>query len=297
MKKYRFITLDAFTATPFSGNPCAVLPEADGLSTEQMQQIARETNMPETAFVLRSDQADYRVRYFTPRHEVPFAGHPTIATAFLLAQEKMIPLDGDVTTTRLEFNIGVLPVEVRLEDGRPVESLMTQAAPTFGSTFTAAEIASCYGLQESDLLAGCPAQVVSTGSAFLIVPAQSVEVLGKVVMDRPRLAALLDGAGVGASFMFSLGGFDPQADTHARMFDPRNPGEDPYTGSAAGCMGAYIVHYGLKPGPRLVAEQGHFVGRPGLGVLDIRSENGHVTGVRLAGQAVRTMEGAILVRE
>lgn len=297
LKNYRFVTLDAFTTTPFCGNPCAVLPEADGLTGEQMQQIARETNMPETAFVTRSEKANYRVRYFTPRSEVSFAGHPTIATSFLLAQEKMIPLDGSSVTTRLEFNIGILPVEIRLENGQPVESIMTQALPTYGATLSTAETAPCFGLAESDLRDDCPIQVVNTGAAFLIVAARSVDVLGKVVMDRPRLAHLLDRIGVSAAFMFSIGGFDPLADTHARMFDPRNAGEDPYTGSAAGCMGAFLVHYGLITGPKIIAEQGHFVHRPGVGVLDIRSENGAITSVRLAGSAVKTMEGRIFVQE
>lgn len=297
MKNYRFVTLDAFTTTPFCGNPCAVLPEADGLTDQQMQQIARETNMPETAFVTHSEQADFRVRYFTPRSEVPFAGHPTIATSFLLAQEKMIPLEGPSVTTRLEFNIGILPVEIRLDNGKPVESIMTQALPTFGATLSAAETAPCFGLSERDLRDDCPIQVVNTGAAFLIVAARSVEVLSKVVLDRPRLVQLLDRVGVSAAFMFSIGGFDPLVDTHARLLDPRNAGEDPYTGSAAGCMGAFLVHHGLKTGPKIIAEQGHFVHRPGLGVLDIRSENGAITLVRLAGPAVKTIEGQIFVQD
>ncbi|HPO57978.1 MAG TPA: PhzF family phenazine biosynthesis isomerase, partial [Anaerolineaceae bacterium] len=109
MGSYRFVTLDAFTSTPFAGNPCAVIPEAAGLTDDEMQKIARETNAPETAFIFPSEQADFRVRYYTPRSEIPFAGHPTIATVFLLAQEGRVPLVEPVTRLTVEFNIGVLP--------------------------------------------------------------------------------------------------------------------------------------------------------------------------------------------
>jgi trans-2,3-dihydro-3-hydroxyanthranilate isomerase len=293
---YRIITLDAFTATPFEGNPCAILPEADGLTTDQMQSIARETNLPETAFVYRSDKADFRVRYFTPRHEVPFAGHPTIATAFMLAQEKMVKLQEPVTTVQLEFNIGVLPVEIRVENDEPVEAIMTQQLPVFGMQLTAAETAPCFNIAENDIRSDAPVQVVSTGAAFLLVPVTGVDVLGRLKMDREYLSVLLDKAGVGAAFVFSLGGFDPTADTHARMQDPKNAFEDPYTGSAAGGMGAYIVHYGLKQAGIMRAEQGHFVGRPGMGLLEITANGREITCVRLAGAAVKVMDGNLFLK-
>ncbi len=106
MKKYRIIYLDAFTRVPFTGNPCAVLPEAEGLTDDQMQKIARETNLSETAFVFPSDKADVKVRYFMPHKEIPFAGHPTIATAFMLALEEMIQL----LVMAIMMTSGVVPV-------------------------------------------------------------------------------------------------------------------------------------------------------------------------------------------
>lgn len=293
MKSYRVITLDAFTTTPFAGNPCAVLPEADGLSDAQMQAIARETNLPETAFVLASSRADFRVRYFTPRQELGFAGHPTIATTFLLAMEKRFPLVEPITTVQVEFNIGVLPVDIQVEKGAPVEAIMTQQLPTFGKQFPADETAACFNLAATDLRSDCPVQVVGTGVAFLMVPVIHFDVLGKVKMDREKLGALVDQAGVSAAFMFSIGGVDPAADTHARLLDPRSAFEDPFTGSAAGAMGAFIIHYGLSKGPYLQAEQGHFVGRPGRGVLEIGQKDGNITSVRLAGKAVKVMEGQV----
>ena len=295
MTTYRFVTLDAFTATPFAGNPCAVLPEASGLTVEQMQQIARETNAPETAFISPSDRADFRVRYFTSRQEIPFAGHPTIATAFFLAMEGRIPLTEPVTTLRLEFNVGVLPVEIEVKNGQPVLATMTQQLPTFGKTVSATETAACFGLDLSDLYCESPVQVVSTGAAFLMVPLASLQALEHLNMDRDRLAALLQSAGVDAAFVFALSGYSDSADTHARLMDPKNAGEDPYTGSAAGAMGSYIVHYGLKANTVFQAEQGHLLGRPGLGVVDIRQEQGEITAVCVSGTAVKVMEGQIFM--
>jgi trans-2,3-dihydro-3-hydroxyanthranilate isomerase len=297
VKTLRFVTLDAFTTTPFAGNPCAVITQADGLSDAQMQQIARETNQPESAFILSSQKANFRVRYFTPHQEVPFAGHPTIATSFLIALEKMAPMTGDRAVLMMEFQIGVLPVEISLKNGAPVEAIMSQQPPVFGPQCSVAETAASLGLAEADLRAEAPVQVVSTGSPFLMALVKNVDVLGRIAVNREKLMDLLKRAGVNAIFVFSTGGFDPAADTHARMFDPFTGHEDPYTGSAAGGMGAYLVHYGVKLGPSLVAEQGHFVGRPGTGRLEIAQLDGKIRQVRLAGSAVKVMEGQIYLPE
>ncbi|MBC7222687.1 MAG: PhzF family phenazine biosynthesis protein, partial [Anaerolineae bacterium] len=287
--------MDAFTEVPFAGNPCAVLPDAQGLSDAEMQAIARETNLSETAFVFPSEQADFRVRYFTPRAEIPFAGHPTIATVFLLAEEGHIPLAEPVTRVRLEFPIGVLPAEVEVRKGVPRQVVMTQRRPVFGAVFSAEEVAPCLGLEVGALREDCPPQVVDTGVPFLLVPLRDLDALGQVRMDRPALQGLCRRAGVDAAFAFCLGGFSPEADTHARLLDPWGAHEDPFTGSASGAMAAYVVRHGLRPGPRLVAEQGHFVGRPGLGVLEVVGTREDLEAVRLAGAAVRVLEGDLLL--
>ena len=178
MKSYRIIYVDAFSDIPLAGNPCAVLPDASGLTDDEMQAIAAETNLSETAFVLPSQPADFRARYFTPRRELPFAGHPTIATAFLLAEDGLVKLNGPVTYVRLELGIGVIPVEIHSRDGaRPDFVIMTQQKPIFGQTFTAAETAPCFSLDVSDMLPAPPPQVVSTGVPFLIVPVRHVATL------------------------------------------------------------------------------------------------------------------------
>ena len=292
---YRIVYVDAFTSKPFQGNPCAVVPQADGLSEQQMQLIAREANQPETAFVMSSITADFRVCYFTPQHRVPFAGHPTIATGYLLAEDGRIK-PGDPAVVRFEFDIGPLPVEVYFsESGKPDRVVMNQPEPVFGKEVDIEETGSCFDLEPKELMEGLPAQVISTGVPFLIVPVRNLAVLKKVEMNRPRLRGLLKSCQAAAAFLFCLEGFDEESDTHARFFNPDGTMEDPFTGSASGCMGAYIIARGLKPGPALKIEQGHIMGRPGEGVLEIIGDNGKTTGIRLGGSAVKTLDGTIII--
>jgi trans-2,3-dihydro-3-hydroxyanthranilate isomerase len=296
---YRIVTIDAFTSSPFSGNPCAVVPEADGLSEEQMQLIARETNQPETSFVLGSREADFKVCYFTTTRRIPFAGHPTIATAFLLALDGRIvpPQARGMAEVRFEFDIGVLPVLVEFGPrGRPLRAIMSQPSPTFGAELGTEEVAAGFSLEAEDFLPGVPCQVVSTGVPFLMAPVRSLDVLKRAEMERPPLRELLARTGAAAVFMFALEGFAPEADTHARLFDPDGTMEDPFTGSASGCMGAYIVRHGLRPGPTFRLEQGHLLGRPGQGILEVLGDSRRISGIKLSGSAVKTTEGTITIR-
>lgn len=289
---YRFYYLDAFTTNRFEGNPCAVFPEADGMSEKEMQSLAKETNLPETAFVLASDQADFKVRYFTPRNEIPFAGHPTIATAFLLADQGRIKLQGTRTTVQFEFNIGVLPVEVEAQNSGAIERVgMQQQNPVFGETVDVNEFAPLLGLNSADFIPDAPIQVVSTGVAFLMVPLKSVELVRKADMNRPELRKLLSGLGLNAMFVCTPHGFTADGDTFARLMDPDNAGEDPYTGSATGCMGSYFYHYGVISNPRMVCQQGHLLGRPGEGIIQLEGEPGEITNVKLYGKAVASLQG------
>ena len=295
MRRYSVIYVDAFTRTPYAGNPCAVLPEASGLSDAEMQAIAREANLSETSFVLPSEAADFRVRYFTPRSELPFAGHPTIATAWALAEEGRIALREPLTTITFEFNIGVLPVDIVVEQGKPVRVVMTQRKPEFGKAFSIEETAPGLGLAPTDLRSDCTPQVVGTGVPFLLAAASGLPALRSATVQREILSDLCRRSGVAAVFLFCLGGYGEHADTHARLLDPHGSSEDPYTGSAAGAMAAYVVHYGLAEGPSFLAEQGHILGRPGEGVLEIVGRREDIESVRVSGAAVRTLEGAFLL--
>ncbi|MBN2051305.1 MAG: PhzF family phenazine biosynthesis protein [Spirochaetales bacterium] len=290
--KYRFHYVDAFTTKPFEGNPCAVFPEATGLSDEDMQNLAKETNLPETAFVFSSDQADFKVRYFTPRQEIPFAGHPTIATAFVLAREGYIPLTAGKITVRFEFNIGVLPVELRSSDSGMLEgAAMRQMPPEFGATLDFASQAHLLGLEAADVLPGVNAQVVSTGVPFLMVALRTPEAVKNAVMDRPGLKKLTENLPAKVLFVFCPRGFTSEGDTFARLLDPDNAGEDPFTGSATGCMGSFLYRYGLVNKNRLVCEQGHLLGRPGSGILELEGTPERITGITLFGKAVTSFTG------
>ena len=293
MKTYRIAYVDAFTREPLKGNPCAILPDASGLTAEEMQAIARETNLSETSFVFPSTQADFRVRYFTPREEIPFAGHPTIATTYLLAQEGLIPLREPSTIIQLEFKVGVLPVELFVQEGWVQRIVMTQKKPSFGPTFSREEVCPCFNLTPSDLRAECLPQVVSTGLPFLIVPVKDLSILEKVQINRDALSRLCQKADVSDAFMFCLGGFEPESDTHARLLDPFGASEDPFTGSASGAMGAYVFRYGLKNKKILQAEQGHFVKRPGYATIEVVGSPNDIETVKVGGEAVKVMEGVI----
>ena len=295
MQKYRVIYLDAFTAAPFCGNPCAVLPEAGGLTDEQMQKIARETNLSETAFVLPSDNADVRVRYFMPHRETPFAGHPTIATAMMLGLEGLLPMGQSEVVMDFEFNIGVLPVGIQIDsDGKPLRAIMTQQKPTFGTEAEVNDLGECFGIAEKDFIPGTRPQVVSTGVPFLMVPVNSIDILKNVQIDRPRFQSLLKSIDVHAAYMFCLEGFQKDADAHGRLFTDTPGSEDPFTGSAAGCMGAYIAQHGLRPGSVFKIEQGHLMGRPGTGTVEIVGSAKDIEAVKVGGSAVKTLDGFIL---
>jgi len=294
--KLRIAYLDAFTSEPFCGNPCAVLPEAGLLTAEQMQRVARETNLSETAFVLPSEKAAVRVRYFMPHREIPFAGHPTIATAFMLAQEGRIPAGRPVSCIDFEFNIGVLPVEVHWDrSGVPLRAVMTQKEPSFGVRVDPATLAECFELQTDDFLKEVPARVVGTGVPFLMVPVRGLDVLRKAHMHRSRLTSALSPLGVDAAYLFCQEGIDADADAHGRLFAPANAFEDPYTGSAVGALGAFMVRHELHSGPRITVEQGHLIGRPGKGIVEIIGPADGIRAVKVGGSAVRTLEGFIYV--
>ena len=296
MSQYRIIYLDAFTTEPFSGNPCAVLPEADRLTDDQMQKIACETNLSETAFVLPSEKAAVRVRYFMPYQEIPFAGHPTIATAFMLAQEGRVPANEDVSRVNFEFNIGVLPVEIHWDaNRRPVRAVMAQTAPTFGAVADPQDLIPSLGLRGKDILDSGPIQVVSTGVPFLIIPLIDMASLRKARMDRPRLLSVLKDLQVDAAYLFIPGGFDAETDFHGRLFSPGGDSEDSFTGSAVGAAGAYAVRYGILSGPELTVEQGHMVGRPGRGTVEILQSADQIVSVKVGGSAVRTLDGYIYI--
>jgi trans-2,3-dihydro-3-hydroxyanthranilate isomerase len=285
-----FRLVDAFTETPFLGNRLCVVPDApETLTTEQMRMLALETNFSETTFVTESRADGYRMRIFTPDAELPFAGHPTIGTAFTLASE------GRTSSTTVQTTaIGDVPVEVDLARGF---AWMTQQRPVFRGEFDdRALVAEASGLEPDDLDPSLPMQVISTGLAPLLVPIRDEAALRRAERYEPTCRRATDASGGECLYLFAIRG---DGDVLARMFDVSfGVGEDPATGSAAGPLGVYLASRGLAglPGEAVVA-QGEMVGRPSFLHLDIRPDADSWTvrvggGVRIVGEGVfRLPEG------
>lgn len=296
MSEYEITIVDSFTTERYAGNPCAVVTQAEGLTTEQMQAIAREMNLSETAFVTPSRVADVRVRFFTPRKEIPLAGHPTIATMHALVEEGRFDVGGGAQRIAQELNVGVLPVDLsRREDGR-VRVAMTQATREFHQELDREAFADVLGIEPPDLLAGAPPQVVSTGTRQAMIPVRSLAVLERVSPDLARLAELETAEGYFSTHVFALETHDPANRVHSRHFGPSSGvWEDPVTGSATGGMAAYLWRHGLVRDASYTVEQGHMMGRPGHVEVEVEGEGDTPTTVRIAGTAVTVLRGTITV--
>ncbi|GIW12588.1 MAG: putative isomerase [Tepidiforma sp.] len=296
MPDYQVKIVDAFTTQRYAGNPCGVLTKADGLTDGQMQQIARELNASETAFVFPSRRANFRVRFFTPLKEIPLAGHPTIATMHALVEEGRIDLSRGRVRVTQELSIGVLPVDIDLDEQRNVRVVMTQGKPEFGRRLDRNVLADALGIAPSDILGDAPVQVVSTGTPQAMVPVRSLDVLRRL---RPNFQHLGDLEEVGHYFsthVFCLEAIDPGHRAHARHFAASaGVAEDPVTGSATGAMAAYLWKYGLLREKRFVAEQGHIMGRPGFVEVEVDAEGDEPVAVRIAGTAVTVLRGTVAV--
>jgi len=250
----RFRLLDVFCDRPFAGNQLCVVPEVPvGLDAELMQTLAREIAFSETTFVTASGGDRYTMRIFTPDQELPFAGHPTLGTAYVMVAEGRVRSPAIQTTT-----VGEVPVEVDVEDG---SGWMQQRPPVFGDEFHASDaIARAAGLEPIDLHPDLPAQVVSTGLGPLLAPVRDLETLRRAERDGRATRELGERAGSECLYLFAI-----TADgVTARMFDPGGGiGEDPATGSAAGPLGAYLAQRRLAGMPgRVTVAQGEQVGRP-----------------------------------
>ena len=288
-----FHTLDVFTETPFAGNPLAVVLGADGLSTAQMQTIAREFNLSETIFVMapRDPAHSARVRIFFPTAEIPFAGHPTIGCAILLAEEVH---QGDFSTTiTLEEEAGLVPVTVSRQGGRVVAELTAPVLPyPAGGTPDAALLAAALDLAPEDLGPQAPG-VHEGGPRFLYAPLASLDALARARVVEPHWSRLMAAHGVDSAYLYAKGA---GCDYRARMYSPTaGIPEDPATGSASALLAAQLLANGAVPDgtTRLTLHQGVEMGRPSILQLTIEAAGGALTAVRIAGSAVRIGEGQL----
>lgn len=293
-REYRFVQVDVFTERIFGGNPLAVFPDGRGLTGGEMQAIALEMNLSETTFVLPATRADCpaRVRIFTPVRELAFAGHPTLGTSWVLANEGLLP--AGTRDFNLEEGIGPVPVTLEGDPRNPSFVWMRHRDAIFGPPLSnRAAVAAAVGLTEADLLPDAPIRTGSTGNVFLYVPLRNQQAVDRAVADTAALAALL-GTSLGVFVLAPAS--DPGAGrVYSRMFAPhQGVPEDPATGSASGALGAYLVQHNLvkSTGPtRIVSEQGKKMGRPSFVHVTLRSSGDGVTDIRVGGGVVPVLEG------
>lgn len=289
-RSYRFRWVDAFTETPMGGNPCAVVFDAAGLSEERRIAFTRETGLVECAFLVGSQKADFGVRYYLATGEIRMAGHPTIATCAALEAEGL--LEGRESFT-LEVGSGVLPIDRAARSSAPSVFTMTQMAPKFGREYEAGEIARLVGLTTDDI-AAVPQTVSVGGTAFCITLLETADALRRARLDLERDFAMKGRRDFMEPFLCVRGGATEAGDTFARLLlPPPMPPEDPFTGSATGCMAAFLWQQGLIREPRFVAEQGHWMGRPGRAEVEVVGPRDQITGIRVGGAGVVLMEGHV----
>ena len=290
--------VDAFTTQAFGGNGCVVVHDADDLTVDQRMALVKETSLSECAYVVKSDIADFGARYYLAHREILMAGHPTIATVASLLSRGFVDLSGGRADFTLEVGAGVLPISVVAGVDGPTIT-MTQLKPEFGILHDPEKIAGLYGLTAADIV-GTP-QTVSTGSAFYITVLKDKSALRRAVLDPVKLHDYTQSLGVPDGkaeepFLVTLGGETATGDTFSRLLlPPPSPSEDPFTGSATGCMAAYLWHHGLIETPDFIAEQGHWMGRPGAAQIKVLGPSDAPTGVKVGGQGRILMRGELLL--
>lgn len=282
MKKRIFYIVDVFAERKYAGNQLAVFRDAGAIPDSEMQQIARETNYSETTFILSEKEKDggYDVRIFTPQREVPFAGHPTLGTAFVIQREIV---KEKVKKIILNLQVGQIPVTFNYTDDHPDIMWMKQKAPTFGQTFEIDEISRILELKNDDIPYRFPIQEVSTGLPFIIVPLKSKEALEKARLTAEDKSILV----------FCPEIYEKGNDLNARVFaNSYGVPEDPATGSANGCLAGYLVKhlYFKKDKIDIKVEQGYKLGRPSLLYLKAEDKKSEIE-VNVGGKAIMVARG------
>jgi trans-2,3-dihydro-3-hydroxyanthranilate isomerase len=284
---------DVFSAKPLEGNSLAVFFDARGVSDAEMQSIAKEMNLSETTFICPRDPATerergVRVRIFTVQEELPFAGHPTLGTAFALRGER------GGKEVKLDLNVGRVPVRFEETDGRPVFGEMTQVDPKFGMQHDREALARASGLRVEDFDPTLPIETVSTGVPFTVTPLKSLAVLQKLRVDLHRSSEYLEKAEGKFLYFVARETVDPAARLHARMLFYN--GEDPATGSAAGCTAAWMVAHGVAASDeRVLIEQGVEMQRPSRIFVRAALRDNRIVNVRVGGNAIEVLRGEVFL--
>lgn len=288
---------DVFSSNPLQGNSLAVFFDGRGLTGDEMQSIAKEMNLSETTFILPRDAATerelgIRVRIFTVQEELPFAGHPTLGTAFALRGQS----NGKSTTKEvvLELNVGKVPVTFEEHTGEPVFGEMRQIDPELGMKHDRRAVAEATGLRVEDFDDSLPIQTVSTGVPFTVTPLKSLAVARNLQIDQNRAVEYLAKTEGKFFYFVTRETVDHKARLHARMLFYN--GEDPATGSAAGCAAAWMVEHGIaKPDERVLIEQGVEMRRPSRIFVRASRIDNRVVNVRVGGHSVEIMRGELFL--
>ncbi|HXP44763.1 MAG TPA: PhzF family phenazine biosynthesis protein [Candidatus Acidoferrales bacterium] len=284
---------DVFSSRALEGNSLAVFPDGRGLTDAEMQSIAKEMNLSETTFILPREPAveqerGIRVRIFTVQEELPFAGHPTLGTAFTLrghsgAQQIM-----------LELNVGRVPVHFEDHASEPAFGEMTQIDPTFGVQHDREAVARATGLRIEDFDDSLPIETVSTGVPFTVTPLKSLTVIQNLHIDSQHAAEYLEKTGGRFFYFVTRETVARDARLHARMLFYN--GEDPATGSAAGCSAAWMVAHGVAAiDERVLIEQGVEMNRPSRIFVRSSQRDNRIVNVRVGGHAVEIMRGELFL--
>jgi trans-2,3-dihydro-3-hydroxyanthranilate isomerase len=299
--RHRYLTLDVFTNRPFSGNQLAVFPDARAIPDDRLADIAREFNLSETVFVYPPSDPKHtrRLRIFTPAEELPFAGHPTVGTAYALAATGEVKLTGPETRIILEEGVGPVPVMIRGAGHEPTFAQLTAAKlpeigpPAPGRTHLAEMLA----LDAADILGGMSSpQAVSCGLPFLFVPVRDRDAVRRARVRMDHWEATLKSYFAPQLMVFSRDAEQPGVDIHARVFVPGLAvPEDPATGSAAAALGGYLAARETASDATLkwVVEQGMEMGRPSMLHVEVDKAGGETAAVRVGGECVMMSEGAI----
>ena len=289
----KFFQVDVFTDQVFGGNPLAVFPEPGELKEATHLQIAREMNLSETTFVYPSEnpEADFRIRIFTPGKEIPFAGHPTLGTAHILWETgKIASMSHSVI---LEMGAGLIKVSKKQK-----KLFMQQPLPSFGDTVKDVDqVAEALSIGAGDIDPRFPIQIVSTGFPALYLPLTNLKAVQNVELNLPVLREVL--GSVDMIYAFSRETLEPSSTVHSRAFAPFiGIPEDPATGSAAGALGAYLVHHAVIDGldsSEIVIEQGFEMNRPSLIQVSVEETGGAIDSIQVGGQAITVFEGNLLI--
>jgi trans-2,3-dihydro-3-hydroxyanthranilate isomerase len=288
MKRLPFYIVDVFAEKKFAGNQLAVFRGAGDLSSDEMQKIAREINFSETTFVLSDEQNNggFDVRIFTPKEEVPFAGHPTIGTAHIIHDEILV---GNAKNLVLNLKVGQIPVTFS-QDGY---CWMKQIPPIFGQQHNPEILANILGLDVSEIDGRFPVEEVSTGLPFFIVPLKNIATLKKAKINKEKYFDLINNTAAKGILVFCPETHEPQNDISVRVFvDYYGVPEDPATGSGNGCLAGYLVKHSYhgQESIHIRSEQGYEIGRPSLLLLKAEQRDEKIN-ISVGGKSILVAQG------